>query len=104
MTKNDLVVKIAHGMNMHQTDVKRIVQMLFDGIIEVIATEGRLELRDFCVFEVKTRKPRRGRNPRTGEMVMVPSRKRVSFKGGKFMMDRVNGFIDARSAEVDGES
>ena len=103
VTKNDLVLKIAKEMNMHQTDIKRIVQMTFDGIIEVLATEGRLELRNFGVYEVKTRKPRKARNPRTGEEVMVPSRKSVTFKGGKFMTDRVNGLVEAQNAKSDGD-
>ncbi|MCD8141297.1 MAG: integration host factor subunit beta [Planctomycetaceae bacterium] len=101
MTKNDLVLKIAKEMNMHQTDIKRIVQMTFDGIIEVLATEGRLELRNFGVYEVKTRKPRKARNPRTGEEVMVPSRKSVTFKGGKFMTDRVNGLVEPQNRKGD---
>lgn len=93
VTKNDMVLKIARDMNMHQTDIKRIVQMTLDGITEVLATKGRFELRNFGVFEVKTRKPRKARNPRTGEEVMVPERKSVTFKGGKFMEDRVNGLV-----------
>jgi integration host factor subunit beta len=88
-----MVLKIAKEMNMHQTDIKRIVQMTLDGIVEVLAGEGRLELRNFGVFEVKVRKPRKARNPRTGEEVMVPSRKSVTFKGGKLMEDRVNGLV-----------
>ena len=103
VTKNDLVLKIAKEMNMHQTDIKRIVQMTFDGIIEVLATEGRLELRNFGVYEVKTRKPRKARNPRTGEEVMVPSRKSVTFKGGKFMTDRVNGLVGPQNSKADDE-
>ncbi len=103
VTKNDLVLKIAKEMNMHQTDIKRIVQMTFDGIIEVLASEGRLELRNFGVYEVKTRKPRKARNPRTGEEVMVPSRKSVTFKGGKFMTDRVNDLVGPQSSKADDD-
>ncbi len=103
VTKNDLVLKIAKEMNMHQTDIKRIVQMTFDGIIEVLATDGRLELRNFGVYEVKTRKPRKARNPRTGEEVMVPSRKSVTFKGGKFMTDRINGLVEAQKSRIEDD-
>lgn len=78
---------------MHQTDIKRIVQMTFDGIVEVLASEGRLELRNFGVYEVKERKARKARNPRTGEEVIVPERKSITFKSGKFMTDRVNGRV-----------
>ncbi len=103
MTKNDLVVKIAQEMNMHNIDVKRIVQMTLDGVIEVLVTEGRLELRNFGVYEVRTRKPRQGRNPRTGDKVMVPSRKTIAFKSGKYMLDRVNGRANPRKAKTDDE-
>ena len=93
MTKNSMALRIAERTRLHQTKVKRIIQMTLDDIIEVLATEGRLELRNFGVFEVKTRRPRPARNPRTGERVMVPSRKAVTFKSGRFMCDRVNGLV-----------
>ena len=105
MTKHSMVERIAKRMNMPQTDVKRIVQMTLDGITEVLVTEGRLKLRNFGVYEVKTRKSRKARNPKTGERVMVPERKAVTFKAGKFMEDRVNGLVGpADSGAVsDGE-
>jgi len=78
---------------MPQTTVKRIVQMTFDNITEVLVTEGRLELRDFGVYEVKSRKPRKARNPKTGEQVMMPAHKAITFKAGKFMEDRANGLV-----------
>jgi len=100
MTKNDMVSKIAKRMNLHQTEVKRIVQLTLDGITEVLVTEGRLELRNFGVFEVKTRKPRKARNPKTGEPVMVPSRKAVAFTAGKFMSDRVRGLVGPADSDA----
>ena len=103
MTKNDMVSEIAKRMTMPQTDVKRIVQMVLDGITEVLVTEGRLELRNFGVYEMKTRKPRKARNPKTGEQVMVPARKAVTFKAGKFMTDRVNGLVGPADAASDDE-
>lgn len=51
--------------------------------------EGRIELRNFGVFQVKDRKPRKARNPKTGEAVDVPGRLAVSFKAGKEMEERV---------------
>ncbi len=91
MTKNDMVLRIAKEMDMRQTDIKRIVQMTLDGIVDVLESESRLELRNFGVFEVRTRKPRKARNPRTGDEVMVPERKVVTFKPGKMMEERVQG-------------
>jgi integration host factor subunit beta len=85
MTKNDIAMKIASEMGIQQIQVKRIVQMALDGMIDCLAAEGRLELRNFGVFDVRVRKPRKARNPRTGQEVMVPERKVVCFKPGKTM-------------------
>jgi len=63
--------------------------MTFDGITQTLVEEGRIELRNFGVFEVKKRKPRKARNPRTGEKVKVPARLVVTFKAGREMEDRV---------------
>jgi hypothetical protein len=65
--------------------------MTLDGIIDVLATEQRLELRNFGVFEVRKRKARKARNPRTGEQVMVPETQVVTFKAGKRMDDIIGG-------------
>jgi len=89
VTKNDMVIEIAKRTGIEQQKVKQIVQMTLDGIIEILAVEQRIELRNFGVFEVRTRKARKARNPRTGEEVMVPSKKVVTFKAGKIMEERV---------------
>jgi hypothetical protein len=51
--------------------------------------EGRIELRNFGVFAVKKRKPRKARNPRTGRPVKVPARLVVTFKPGREMEERI---------------
>src|ERR1700681_2552704 len=63
--------------------------LTLDGIIDTLEKERRIELRNFGVFEVKQRKPRKARNPRTGESVMVPARFVVTFKPGLEMEERV---------------
>ena len=54
-----------------------------------LISEGRIELRNFGVFEVKARAPRKARNPRTGDKVYVPSKNVVTFKPGKEMEELV---------------
>lgn len=87
MTKSEIVLHIAERMNMRQIDVKEIVQMLLDDIIDILEKDRRLELRNFGVFEVKKRKARKARNPKTGELVMVKASNAVTFKPGKKMED-----------------
>ena len=91
MTKSDLVIKIAKETGFRQQDVRQVVQMTLDSITDVLTGEGRIELRDFGVFEVRTRKARNARNPKTGEPVFVPEKKVVSFRAGKKMLGQVNG-------------
>ena len=91
MTKNDMVIEIAKKTSVEQQKVKLIVQLTLDSIIDILSSEERIELRNFGVFEVRTRKARKARNPRTGEPVEVPSKQVVTFKAGKIMEDRIDG-------------
>ena len=89
MTKRDIVNAIAEKTGLTQVHAGEVVQLLFDGITKTLLTEGRIELRNFGVFQVKQRKPRKGRNPKTGEAVDVPAKLVVSFKPGREMEERV---------------
>ena len=89
MTKKNLVRRIADDLDRTELETKLIVQKTLDAIINILATEGRVELRNFGVFEVRRRKPRQARNPRTGEKVMVGERFTVMFKPGRLVEERV---------------
>jgi integration host factor subunit beta len=94
MTKKDLARAIAGETGLPQTQVLEIVQKVFDGITETLVEEGRIELRNFGVFAVRRRKPRKARNPRTGEKVKVPAKLVVTFKAGQEMEERVGRLKD----------
>lgn len=85
MTKKEIVKKISEEIGLTQLKTKDIVQRTLDAIIATLVTEGRIELRNFGVFEVKQRAPRKARNPRTGDKVFVPAKNVVTFKPGKEM-------------------
>lgn len=85
--------------NLTQLATKEIVQWTFDAIIDTLVEEGRIELRNFGVFEVKQRKPRRARNPRTGERVDVASKNVVTFQPGKEMEERVRKYAAPTDAK-----
>ena len=82
---------IAHRSGIQQVQALTIVQGVFDGIVATLAGQGCIELRNFGVFEVKRREPRKARNPRTGEAVEVPAKLAVAFKPGRAMEQRVRG-------------
>jgi len=89
VTKNELVKAISEELGMTQLKTKEIVQKTFDAIVDTLVTDGRIELRNFGVFEVKKRAARKARNPRTGGSVEVPEKYVVTFKPGKEMEKRV---------------
>ena len=89
MTKKDIVRSIAEKMGLTQLQTKDIVQNLFDAIVETVIEDGRIELRNFGVFEVKHRAARKARNPRTGQEVAVGEKYVVVFKPGKSMETKV---------------
>jgi nucleoid DNA-binding protein len=92
VTKKEIVRQISERAQLTQLKTKEIVQWTFDAIIETLVTEGRIELRNFGVFEVKQRKPRKARNPRTGARVDVEAKNVVTFQPGKEMEERVRKF------------
>jgi integration host factor subunit beta len=89
VTKKEIVRTISEEIGLTQLQTKEIVQKTFRAIVEALVEEGRIELRNFGVFEVKRRAPRKARNPRTGEKVFVPEKFVVTFKPGKEMEERV---------------
>src|ERR671919_1561845 len=90
MTKRDLVSRISNETGMIQMDVQKVVQLTLDGISDAVANGDKVELRNFGVFEVRTRKPRVGRNPNEPNTnVSIPSRSVVRFKPGKEMRESV---------------
>ncbi len=105
MTKKEIVKTICDRANakkimksnLTQLATKEIVQWTFEAIIATLVEEGRIELRNFGVFEVKQRKPRKARNPRTGDPVNVEAKNVVTFQPGKDMEEQVKRF--AKPAE-----
>ena len=99
MTKKDMTKAIAEEMGLTHGWATEVIQRVLDAITEALCEEGRLELRNFGVFEVRERKPRTARNPRTGETVQVPAKRVVSFKPGQKMAERVVRLTKGRPGE-----
>jgi integration host factor subunit beta len=92
MIRSELIQKVAEeNPHLFQRDVERIVNTIFEEIIEAMARGDRVELRGFGAFSVKKRDARTGRNPRTGESVDVDQKYVPFFKTGKLLRDRLNG-------------
>ena len=91
MIKSELVQKISEeNPHLFQRDVGRLVNTIFNEITDAMSSGRRIELRGFGAFSVKHRKPRLGRNPRTGRSVQVEEKIVPFFKPGKLMRDKLN--------------
>jgi integration host factor subunit beta len=91
MIRSELIAKL-HEENRHLTheDATKVVDAIFETIVNALSAGQRVELRGFGAFTAKSYEPRAGRNPRTGELVDVPAKRRVYFKRGKRLFDRMN--------------
>jgi nucleoid DNA-binding protein len=98
VTKKEIVKQISERIGMTQLKTKEIVQLTFDAIVDTLLEDKRIELRNFGVFEVKQRKARKARNPKTGERVDVPAKYVVTFKPGREMEERVLRLTGMRSS------
>lgn len=89
VTKRELVVDVAERLGYTQNEVSDVVQATLDAIIELLSEGKRLEIRNFGVFELRTRDSRMGRNPRTGEEVPISAKRVGTFKPGKALKELV---------------
>ena len=91
LIKSELIAKLA-AENPHLThrDIERVVGVILERMITALEEGGRVELRGFGAFSVRSRLARNGRNPRTGESVHVPAKHVPFFKSGKELRSRLN--------------
>ncbi|KAF0122451.1 MAG: integration host factor subunit beta [bacterium] len=91
MTKSKLVEKISENLtSTTKKDIKVIVDVIFDSMIDSLKKGERIEIRGFGSFKVKERNARNGRNPKTGIIVNIPEKKTIFFKPGKELKKKVD--------------
>jgi integration host factor subunit beta len=90
MTKADLIEEVSRVVEMTRKESEVIVEAIFDSIVRSLRTGDKIEIRGFGSFRTRQRKPRVGRNPKTGERVEVPAKKIPFFKPSKELKDLVN--------------
>jgi integration host factor subunit beta len=100
MTKSELVEKLAARFpQLLLRDADIAVKTILDAMSDALADGHRIEIRGFGSFGLNRRPPRVGRNPKSGEKVLVPEKRVPHFKAGKELRERVD-----RSLERQGES
>jgi len=92
MTKSELVEIIAEAYGeITRREAEVAVNTVFTAIADALAAGERVELRGFGSFTTRQRRPRIGRNPKTGDSVTVPAKVVPHFKPGKELRERVDG-------------
>lgn len=90
MTKAELVDNVAEKVNLTKKQTEVIVNILFNSITEALSQGDKVELRGFGSFRIRSRNPREGRNPKTGDAVHIPAKKVPFFKAGKELREMVD--------------
>ncbi len=90
MTKAELIDDVSRAVEMSRKDSEIIVETIFESIVKSLRGGEKIEIRGFGSFRTRQRKPRIGRNPKTGARVEVPAKKIPYFKPSKELKDLVN--------------
>ena len=98
MTKAELVEDVARAAELTKKDAERLVEIVFESIIETLNHGEKIELRGFGSFRVRERGARRGRNPKTGDPVDIPAKRVPYFKPGKELKELINEDSPAASS------
>lgn len=99
MTKAELVEDVARAAELTKKDAERLVEIVFESIIDTLNQGEKIELRGFGSFRVRERGARRGRNPKTGDPVDIPAKRVPYFKPGKELKELINEENGAGGAE-----
>ena len=100
MTKAALVEEVARVADLTKKHSEVIVDTVFRSIIEALHRGEKIELRGFGSFRLRRREPRKGRNPKTGDRVDVPSKRVPYFKPGKELKELINREVVEPAAPV----
>ena len=91
MTKSELIEQLSiNNEQLNKRESELIVNTIFDSIGGELMQGGRVEIRGFGSFTIRSRDAREARNPKSGDVVMIPEKKTPFFKTGKELRERVN--------------
>ena len=90
MNKTELIAAIAEKAELSKKDAEKAIKAFTDVVSEELVNGGKIQLVGFGTFEVAERGEREGRNPKTGETMMISASRTPKFKAGKALKDMVN--------------
>ncbi len=90
-TKRELSVKVSQETGCRKGEAARMVDLVFEAMRNSLIDGRRIEIRGFGVFQVKKTRPKpAARNPRTGQVIYVPARRKTHFRPGKLLREELH--------------
>lgn len=90
MTKAELIAQVADKSELSKKDAEKAIAAVVSSVTDALVAGDKVQLVGFGTFEVRDRKEKESKNPRTGEKIIVPAKKAPAFKPGKALKDAVN--------------
>jgi len=90
MNKTELIAAVAEQAGISKKDAEKALKAFTDVVAEELKNDGKVQLVGFGTFEVSERAAREGRNPQSGETMMIAASKAPRFKAGKALKDMLN--------------
>lgn len=91
MNKTELITAMAEQTKLSKKDIEAVLKSFVDVVSEELKNGGKVQMVGFGTFEVSERGEREGRNPQTGQTMVIAASKSPKFKAGKALKDMVNG-------------
>lgn len=91
MNKSELISVVADKVDSTKKEAEGMVNAVFEAIVEALKDNDKVVLTGFGTFEVHERAARTGRNPQTGEDILIEGGKAPVFKAAKALKDEING-------------
>ena len=91
LTKADMAEKLFEELGLNKREAKDMVELFFEELMQALGDNTPVKLSGFGNFDLRDKRQRPGRNPKTGEEIKIPAKKAVKFKAGKKLVEKVNG-------------
>ncbi|ANG65324.1 integration host factor subunit alpha [Marinobacterium aestuarii] len=97
LTKAEMAERLNEELGLNKREAKEMVESFFDEIRASLASNEQVKLSGFGNFDLRDKRQRPGRNPKTGEEVPICARRVVTFRPGQKLKDRVDTYADSRA-------
>ncbi len=96
LTKADMAERLFEELGMNKRDAKKVVELFFEEIRVALEQGEQVKLSGFGNFDLRNKKQRPGRNPKTGEEIPITARRVVTFRAGQKVKSRVDGYSEGQ--------